>query len=122
MMMPAVTLSSSGYGMGPLQGVVRGESEAPAELARRSLRRSLNWLGRSLALPIGLALAAAANAEDAKPAPAVPRVTTIHEEQVAATPVSIVDGKLVLKAEPARASERRFWQHTDSRGAMAGTR
>jgi hypothetical protein len=57
---------------------------------------------RCAALLLLLGPAALARAEDAKPAPAFPRVTTIHEEQVAATPVSIAEGNMVLKSEPAR--------------------
>jgi len=59
-----------------------------------------------LALLAIVAVASAARAADpaaAKDASPVPRVTTIHEEQITAQPVTIADGKLQLKIEPARA-------------------
>ena len=47
---------------------------------------------------------APAHGKEPKPAaPPLPTVITIHEEQVSAAPVSIDDGKLVLKTDPQRA-------------------
>jgi NPCBM/NEW2 domain len=57
---------------------------------------------RSAAVVLLLALSAPVCAEEAKPAAALPRVTTIHEEQISAAPLRIAEGNLLLASEPAR--------------------